>query len=421
MAEETKYWVWLTMVFGVGNRRIWEAMSLFSSAKEAYDTLSSDHSQLKIKDNALRNITDTDVSSAEQLIERCSEKDICVIGYDSSDYPPQLRHIAVPPAVLYYKGNISCLKGTRTVTAVGTRKASPYGLKVTAKICSELAQNGIVIVSGFALGTDITSQIAAADAGRPTACVLGCGIDIDYPKGNLRFRDHILETGGVFVSEYPPGTPPHARNFPTRNRILAALGRAAVVFEASQKSGSLITANMAADQGRELFCLPPADIMSEAYSGNCQLLRNGAVPLLSSQDILDCFRIGGSNDKEIRREAAETFGMPKPVVSDNREMLSELFSKLDVSIGAVETQPRAKTDEVPKNKKKKSPAAPVLPEGLSDIQKGIAELLINEPVHADTIAQKLGIDAAELMTELTELEIMGVINSLPGKMFEICR
>ncbi len=421
MAEETKYWVWLTMVFGVGNRRIWEAMSLFGSAKEAYDTLSSDHSQLKLKDNEIRNITDTDVSSAEQLIERCSEKDICVIGYDSSDYPPQLRHIAVPPAVLYYKGNISCLKGTRTVTAVGTRKASPYGLKVTAKICSELAQNGIVIVSGFALGTDITSQIAAADAGRPTACVLGCGIDIDYPKGNLRFRDHILETGGVFVSEYPPGTPPHARNFPTRNRILAALGRAAVVFEASQKSGSLITANMAADQGRELFCLPPADIMSEAYSGNCQLLRNGAVPLLSSQDILDCFRIGGSNDKEIRREAAETFGMPKPVVSDNREMLSELFSKLDVSIGAVETQPRAKTDEVPKNKKKKSSAAPVLPEGLSDIQKSIAELLINEPVHADTIAQKLGIDAAELMTELTELEIMGVINSLPGKMFEICR
>jgi len=419
--EDTKYWLWLTMVFGIGSRRIWEAMSLFSSAREAYDVLTGDRSKLRLNDKETENIAGTDISAAEQIIESCAEKNISVIGYDSADYPPQLRHIAVPPAVLYYKGSISCLKGTRTVTAVGTRKASPYGLRVTARICSELAQNGVIIVSGFALGTDITSQIAAADMGRPTACVLGCGIDVDYPRGNIRFRDHILETGGVFISEYPPGTPPHSRNFPNRNRILAALGRAAVVFEASQKSGSLITANMASDQGREVFCLPPADIMSEAWSGNCHLLRNGAVPLLSSQDILDCFRIGGSNDKEIRREAAESFGMPKPVISDSREMLSELFAELDVSIGAADIEAPVKSVKVPVKKAQKSSEPAKLPVGLTDIQKKIAEMLTDGPVHADMIAQKLGMDAAVLMTELTELEIMGAVTSLPGKMFEICR
>ena len=415
--NETKYWVWLSMVFGIGSRRIWELMKFYQTAGEAYDDLSRGASALNFKENESENIAKTDISLAERLIDNCSSKGIEVIGYGSRLYPPQLRYVANPPAVLYYKGNISCLRGTRTATAVGTRRASAYGLRVTSQICRELALKGVVIVSGFAVGTDITAQLAAADEGRPSACVLGCGIDVDYPRENVRFRDHILETGGVFISEYPPGTPPHSGNFPKRNRILAALGRVAVVFEASAKSGSLITANLASDQGRELFCLPPADITSSAYSGNVQLLRQGAALLLSAQDVLDCFRIGGANDSEIRRDLSENIFMPdmQPDPQRKRELRDEMLARINVTQGMPETAEKA---EAPAAAPVKKAAEPDLSE-LEGVQLEIAKLLLEGALHADVIAQRTGADAASLMAELTELELSGVVRSLPGKMFEL--
>ncbi|MBR4627715.1 MAG: DNA-processing protein DprA [Ruminococcus sp.] len=418
----TKYWLWLTMVFGVGSKRVWEAMSLFSTPQEAYNALSGGAPDLRLTSAEMKNIRSTDLAAAEQLLESAASKGIYAVGYGEPGYPPQLRHIAVPPALLYYKGNISCLTGKRTVTAVGTRNASEYGIRVAREVCRELAMSGIVIISGFALGTDITAQLAAADAGRPSACVLGCGIDTDYPRGNIRYREHILETGGVFVSEYPPGTPPHSQNFPCRNRILAALGRVTLVFEASAKSGSLITANLAVDQGRELFCLPPYDIMSSACSGNSLLIRQGAAPLLGVQDVLDCFRIGSPNDLEIRQETAKApVRMISEALLEKQAAVREKMSgKLEVMRAAdivteqevPDVQQAVQTEPQPK-------AADF--SGLEENHRRIAELMLAGPVHADYISQSLGMDASELMTELTEMEIAGVIRSLPGKMFEICR
>ena len=414
--NETKYWVWLSMVFGVSSRRIWEVMKFFQNAGEAYELLRSGELALKLSDSENERLRKTDISVAERVIENCGNKDIKVVGYGDALYPPQLRYIANPPAALYYKGSISCLKGTRSVTAVGTRRASAYGMKIASQICRELALRGIVIISGFAVGTDITAQLAAADAGRPSACVLGCGIDVNYPRDNFRYREHIIETGGVFVSEYPPGTQPHSGNFPTRNRILAALGRVAVVFEASAKSGSLITANLAVDQGRELFCLPPADITNNAYSGNVQLLRQGASMLLSAQDIIDCFRIGGANDNEIRLDLNKdgaAFGVPD--ISVRRPKLrEERLADINVTKGITETD-KAVEEQKPVQEKQN---APDLSE-LDEQQRMIAEMLSDGALHADIIAQRSGLDAASLMAELTELEISGYIRSLPGKMFEL--
>lgn len=421
--EETKYWLWLSMVFGVGSRRIWQAMNIYQSAQEAYLDLKGDVSYLRLKQDELDNIRRTDISLAEELIEKCLEKGINVIGYSSRLYPPQLKHIANPPAVLYYKGDISCVCGKRTVAAVGTRNASDYSLRAARYICGELASNGVTIISGFAVGTDITAHLSAADIGRPTACVLGCGADVDYPHGNSVHREHILSAGGVFITEYPPGTSPHSGNFPFRNRILAALGRAALVFEASLKSGSLITANLALDQGRDVFCLPPADIMSQNYSGNCYLMSIGAIPLISPKDVLDRFRIGSSSDSEIRTESADImsrFGFV-PDEEDKLRVRREMLARAQVTEGMPEKSgaasaaaKRTKNQSAPDKKK------PDL-SGLTEIQKNIAELLADGAVHADVIAQKLDMDAGELMTELTELEILGIIDSLPGKMFEISR
>lgn len=420
--SRTKYWVWLTMIFGVASRRIWEAMRFFQYADEAYEALSSGMLNDRLDANELKNLRSIDLEKASQHIDMCEKAGISVTSYDDEEYPDQLRHILNPPAVLYYKGNISCLRGARTVTSVGARRASEYAVRTADKFCRELSKSGYVIVSGFAKGIDITSHMAAASQERPTVCVLGSGVDVDYPRENFQFREKILSSGGAFVSEFPPGTPPHSPNFPKRNRILSALGKVTVVFEASTVSGSLLTARNAADQGREVFCLPPADIFDKNWEGNVSLLRDGAVPLLSVSDILNCFKIGGAIDKEIRN----SLKLEKAVISD--------FGVRDLSYRKVkEKTEKVKTEPEKKSKaKKKEPSAepqelkavpaeqsePDL-EGLSELQKKIAVLLKGGALHADIISQNLELDSAQLMTELTELEIEGIITALPGKMYEL--
>ena len=419
--DETKYWLWLTMVFGTGNRRIWEAVSLFGSAKETCFALSEGAEELELTDEEIKAANTVDIGRASDYIAQCEKSGVTVIGYSSKEYPPQLRHIFNPPAVLYYKGNISCLNGRRTVTAVGTRKASDYGLNAAYRICGELAGSGLVIVSGFALGTDITAHMAAVEHNSPTACVMGCGIDVNYPKDNFRFRDDILANGGVFISEFPLGTPPHPQNFPRRNRILAGLGYAAMVFEASAKSGSLITADLAAAQGREVFCLPPADIFSNAYSGNTLLLRNGANALYSAQDVLDCFRIGSVLDTEIRSEgiaAISDFGYERSRESAGDNIIIDIKSA-SRKAGRRKKGSETAAPEKEAEKSVKEKAENALREDLTEIQQKIYDLIRSGTGHADAIAQELDIDAAELLTELTELEMLGAVHSLPGKMFEV--
>lgn len=415
--NDTKYWLWLSMIFGTGSCRIWEAMSCFERAADAYDALSSGSMNVRLDEKEIKNIHDISIDKAVSFMEYCEENGIGIIGYSDSLYPPQLRYIFNPPAVLYFKGNISCIKGKRTITSVGTRHASPYGLKAAGQICGELARNGFIIVSGFAVGIDITSHLAAAKANRPTVCVLGCGVDVDYPKENFQYRDLILENGGVFISEFSPGTPPLSPNFPKRNRILAGIGRAAIVFEAGKKSGSLITASFALEQGREVFCLPPADIFSSSYAGNVAFLRDGAQPLYSSDDVLYSFKLGGALDCEIRSDEDDE---DVDVYSNiSNFAIGELTPKKKHSSPNDKNKVSEKKikNELKKAEDKQPTINPELYDSLSDIQKKIVSITSGCGIHADVIAQKLEIDAGELMTELTELEIIGAIKSLPGKMF----
>jgi len=249
--------------------------------------------------------------------------------------------------------------------------------------------------------------MAAADIGRPTVCVMGCGVDVDYPKPNFRYRDTILAAGGVFISEFPPGTPPNSPNFPKRNRVLAALGAAAVVFQAGAKSGSLITANLAAGQGREVLCLPPADIFSGEFAGNVKLLRDGALPMYDASDVMDC--ITGK-----KKKSAETSAVRRgaEVLGETREPSADEINGLMRAMNGI--------DDVKKEPAER-PEQPELSGELSETQRRIAEELMNGALHADELAQRLELDPSVLMTELTELEIFGTVRSLPGKMFELIR
>ncbi len=400
--DETKYWLWLNMVFGTGNHRIWEIMSFFRSAEKAYAALSSDDSVVSLNENENKNVHGVPLHNAEVFLENCKKRGIGVICYRSTEYPGQLRHIYNPPSVLYYKGNISCLQNELTVSAVGTRRADPYSLKAAKEICSELSARGTVIISGFAVGIDLACSMAAAEIGRPTVCVMGCGVDVDYPKQNFACRDIVLAAGGVFISEFPPGTQPYSSNFPKRNRILAALGKAAVVFQAGAKSGSIITANLAAGQGRDVLCLPPADIFSGEYAGNIKLLRDGAIPMYDASDVMYC--ISGRKE-QLSQEKVKNISHDEP--SEKLSAVSEdVYEHNDISYVQGSVIAEEKAD---------------IPDDLSEQQKRIAGALAAGALHADELAQSLEIDPSELMTGLTELEIFGVVRSLPGKMYELIR
>ncbi len=414
--NENKYWIWLTLVFGIGSRRIWQLVNMFDSPEAIYYALKNGRSGIIFNQREINNIKRNDISFAEHIIKVCELNNIGIVAYDSETYPEQLKNLSIPPAVIYYKGNIRCVLGTPTVTVVGTRNASDYSLRTTVRVCREIAEKGIVIVSGFAVGTDITAHLAAVETGRPTACVMGCGLDVDYPRANFGYRSKVIETGGVFISEYLPGTPARGSNFHRRNRILAALGRIAVIFQAPEHSGSLITAGLAAELGRDVFVLPPADIADYAYKGNSMLIHDGASVLLGSENITEIFEASSPMYDRINKESMD-------ILMNSGEDLLE--GNLTDTIDTVsEDRLMRAASYIDKHKLKYSETSAEVSAvdneiHLNGVQRDIVEILKDGDADTDEIALKMNMDASEIATELTEMEMTGAIKALPGKRFSI--
>lgn len=382
--DKVAYWLWLTEIFGTGNERLWTAMKCFGEPDTAYWELCRNNHGLKLNPKELSNIKSVSLENCLKLIDVYNSKGFSVTGFSSPEYPDYLRNIYNPPAVLFYKGDIECLNRMPAITIVGARRSSNQSLMIAERISSELAQNGFVIVSGFARGTDIHSHLGAIRAGCPTVCVMGCGLDIDYPKENFIYRDSVLKNGGVFISEYPLGTPPLQQNFPKRNRILSGVSRGVVIVEAGEKSGSLITAELAVEQNREVFCVPPADIYDRRYAGNIRFLRDGAVAVYGYEDIAGYFN---PFENDIEEEIPE---IDEPEISQKVPEISE------------NSDDSEKTDDLSE---------------FSDIQKEIIRILMQGKTHIDVISDKLGYDVSELVAEITNLEFDDVIQSFPGKIY----
>lgn len=215
------------------------------------------------------------------VVERLRD---CVITILDDDYPKLLREIADPPLVLHVAGNRSLLT-LASVAIVGSRRATPYGINVAEALGNDLARAGAVVVSGLARGVDAAAHRAALRAGGATIAVLGTGIDVIYPRSNVRLYHQIAEEG-LLVSDFPPGAPPLPEHFPMRNRIISGLSLGTVIIEATSRSGSLITARMAAEQGREVFAVP-GSIFSKNAEGTHRLIQYGAKLVHDVDDVLD--------------------------------------------------------------------------------------------------------------------------------------
>ncbi|MCH5203573.1 MAG: DNA-processing protein DprA [Oscillospiraceae bacterium] len=240
--------------------------------------------------------------AVREVMKLCSDNGVKIMTLDDEEYPSLLKNIDNPPIVLFCAGELGGLDGTLTVSAVGTRTPSSYGISVTKRIIPQLTKVGTIITSGLAVGIDAAVHRSCIDNGGRTIGVLGCGIFVNYPAKNAGLKQEIVESGGAVISELLPFTKPSSEYFQHRNRIISGLSLGTLVLEAGEKSGALITANHACEQGREVFFIPPHDILSPSFMGVAALGRDGATPVYSYTDILYTLLKTADLDEFIRRE-----------------------------------------------------------------------------------------------------------------------
>ena len=287
--EEEKNWIWLASIEGVGLSAFYKISTYYKGDLEAArKMLRADVEKIGITAKAQKGVYERyEGSSPQAYLEILHKSGITPVALASKDYPEYLKAIYDPPLVLFCKGDVSYLNHDKLLAVVGTRNPTRYGNTVCDDICSGLAANGVCIVSGLALGIDSVSHKAALNAGAPTVAVLGCGVDVIYPKENKATYEKILENG-VIISEYRPGMQPMPGFFPARNRIISGMSRGVLVVEAAEKSGTNITVDYAQSQGREVLAVPGNITSAKSKSPN-KLIKEGAAPITSYVDVLEWF------------------------------------------------------------------------------------------------------------------------------------
>ncbi len=368
MTNSAKYYIWLTLALGYSGPKPKAIHSIYSSIEEFYRGGEEEwrlSGVLNQKD--IQSLSSTPLSKALEVIARCNALGITILSFDDVDYPEKLYEIHDPPAVLYVKGRLPDFSERLTIAMVGTRNATAYGKMASHLIAGSLAKIGVIIVSGGAVGIDSLSHIGAMEAGGVTVCVLGCGIHYPYLMENKRMREDIASTGAV-ISAYPPDHPAGKYTFPERNRIISGLSDGVVVIEAGVKSGSLITARLAMEQGRDVFAVM-GNITSPYSQGTNALIKDGAVPVTDYTDITGYypqFEIAAKADNAV---------IPVPTHKTN----------IDVS----------------------------------DNARKVYAVINADPIHIDNITSTSGLSVKLVLQAITELELEGLIACEKGRMYKL--
>ena len=365
--RETAYLAWLAKGM-VPYEQLKSLLLMYHTGQAVYQAVQQRDSALAdiILPSAMqRLVRDSDpvrIDEAEKLIQK---EQIRSMTLHNPVFPEILQEIRDPASILFYQGNPECIRRSRKLAVVGSRSASWAGLKATEKIMEELSSRGVVIISGFAYGIDTASHKGCLKGGSPTAAVMGCGLDQNYPADNQRLRNEIREGGGILLSEYAPGEKPLGAHFPIRNRIISALGDALILMEAKIRSGSMVTVTHALNQGKEVFVYP-GDPVSPHFEGNRQLLREGAIYFTSAADILEDMK-----------------WLDNP---------ADHVQNIGCAISA---------------------------DGLPPAEKAIWQALQTGPMSFEQLSSGTGLSPAELMSSLTMMQVRGIVESLPGKIFQL--
>lgn len=284
MNDKVIYDLWLTNLKGIGSIRQHAILDAFGNAKEAYYATAADINAMgELSKTEKSLLCDKSLEVAERIYKECENKEIDIIDYTSDDYPVLLCEIPDCPLVLYVKGNLGSMADEFPIAMVGTRTPSVYGRRIAEQFSYELAAAGMTVVSGMARGVDTFCHQGALKAGMKTVAVLGCGVDVAYPPENEQLM-HVIESSGAVVSEYPPGSSPLPQHFPPRNRIISGMSLATMIVECAERSGTMITANLANEYGRTVYTVP-TNLDNKHGLGNIALARDGAKFAYSSEDI----------------------------------------------------------------------------------------------------------------------------------------
>ena len=397
-SERTVYWIWLEMIFGVSNVKLLEMVRHAGSVRDLYYTLHDSDCGL-LNERERGRLRQTDLHQAKEVLERCEKTGIGVMTWDDELYPESLRNIYNPPCVLFYRGDPTLLHRGMLLTVVGTRHPSQYSRKVADWLCTDLARCTIVLVSGCAVGLDAAAHAAALRTGMPTIGVMGCGVDYDYPVENRALKQQIVQNG-LLISEYFPGTPPRPSHFPVRNRILAGVSEAVLVLEAGARSGSLITANLACEQGKSVFCVPPNDLFDKRYSGVVGFLRDGAYPVFNHLDVLYAFYLKYPHRLSMYDESETSRTQDSLLFEEQRKTPPRRMASRKTAPAAVRADaPSVKTEKA-------------LPEGATAEEQQILEFLKNGGQTINAVCCMLGLSFEQTSMLMMELEMNGwVVNT----------
>ena len=383
--SDIKYWVWYSLIAGVATRND-DILTAFPDPEKLYKAGENEIvSSGGVSAARLKRILSTPIEKAEEIVETCKRNGWHIITPESADYPDDLRRLIDMPIVLYVDGDLSCVNKGIAIGVVGTRKPGSESIAIATKISAQAAAAGAVIVSGGALGIDSAAHEGALLAKGKTVCVLGCGLGTDYLRENEPLRREISKSGAV-VTEYAPMARASIYSFPARNRIISGMSKGVLVVEAGEKSGSLITARRAAEQGKEVYAIP-GSVLSTAYTGANKLITDGARAVVDAEDILKPYSVM----------------YPDIIILIKIEEISEKFRLPEAA------EPKeVKKSGPPKEKK----------ELAGDYGKNIETvyaLFGSEPLHPDEISLISGMPLSEVISALFKLELEGYIKQTDGK------
>ncbi len=353
--EEKKFWICANLA-GLGSARVKKLLGAYGSIDKIFQIGLSELQKAGVPQNTARKIEQWQRLPWKEEIELCRKEDVRIITMEDTEYPVLLKEIYDPPYMLYVKGNIP--RTDKMLAIVGTRNPSLYGIRMAEKLAMELAYYGFVIVSGLARGIDTAAHRGALKAKGPTVGVLGSGFNNFYPLENLKISEDIKKIGAV-ITEFNFSARPESVHFPIRNRIVSGMSKGVLVIEAGQKSGALITASWAAEQGREVFALP-GQVDNVFSKGVNRLLKEGAMLVENIQDILDAFNL------EMKKI---------PCMTEQKEVV------------------------------------------LSENERKIMEITSQKNIHVEEIIALTGLSPTEISNSLFSLVMKGLLVELPGKIY----
>ena len=443
MEREVK-WMWLSLKLGAASPVFSALLQVFGSIDKIYEADMNAYIDAGIGEKYAEMMSDKSTKQARDVLSYCAKYGVQTISYGDEKYPRSLRSLKNPPVLLYVAGKLPDLNRNLCIAVVGTRRMSEYGMRYAYKISYEMASAGAVIVSGMALGIDGIAACGAISAGGKTIAVLGCGIDVVYPREHATLEKIIMHNGAV-ITEYPPSTKPAGSQFPVRNRLISGLSQGTLVVDADTGSGAMITAKEAIIQGRDIYAVP-GNIDGRNTFGTNSLIRDGAQAVLCGRDIIQNYTYIYRDTLNISKLAVaeKASDIDLRAVRDMEvsvryySVKSENNSSLDVEISEMGQKKRSArkgkaddTNYVPKAEhqeaEKLTPEVKEEPhvsdmsqkiiDSLTEKQKAVFdEIPLDKPITVDGLT-KLGFSMGEIMSSLTILEIKGLISSLPGALY----